>query len=632
MKGQFDLRNAVMIKQSTSAPDAIEIHVAERDASRPPAKKLIISFVMDNEDAPNWLCLWCSAIATKYVASSLQASIDPALAKQFNVVHASQPARSANFLHLPKSWGTTKILSPRDNCSSSFEELDTPRAAAQAPDVTEPPASTTKHNAMLAKPPSPDVQSHDVTFEVTVPDGVKPGDKLQATTPAGVKVKLVVPEKAEPGMSLTFTLPNDQSPKDEWAAVAIQARVRGRKGRQAISGKKDERMLSPARANMFVADDQQKAAVALQSSFRGHTVRNEQQERSRLQWMDYYKQPHVADFDKALDLAVTADEENAIFTAQKVWASEEARRIKWFKHFLETSNLKEAARLVVTPLEEAKLIKAQLQAPFGPCACVLDYRANVDGRRKGKFESAIKTYDWIIAEMLAATDEEMQDLDDSKLRVDLMTAAKLLGDFEKAQAYAITEAEREDIEAHRDMVETSVGQATAELNAAAAKMQARVRGGAVRGQHEREKMEHAAVLLQKSYRGHSERDNQEEQRRLTWLQWHLEQREFGSALDLAISKDERKTILETKSKVENGKFCRCCNQRPQGRKEKFVSAIRNYDWDQAQLLAVGSDERQDLEDSRNRVAWMLHYTAKGNYDEALALAITDDEKSEIESK
>jgi len=112
----------------------------------------------------------------------------------------------------------------------------------------------------------------------------------------------------------------------------------------------------------------------------------------------------------------------------------------------------------------------------------------------------------------------------------------------------------------------------------------------------------------------------------------LEQREFGSALDLAISKDERKTILETKSKVENGKLCRCIHQRPQGRKEKFVSAIRNYDWDQAQLLAVGSDERQDLEDSINRVAWMLHYTAKGSYDEALTLAITDEEKFEIESK
>ena len=45
----------------------------------------------------------------------------------------------------------------------------------------------------------------------------------------------------------------------------------------------------------------------------------------------YYKQPHVADFDKALDLAVTVEEEEAIFAAQKLWASEEARRIKWFK-------------------------------------------------------------------------------------------------------------------------------------------------------------------------------------------------------------------------------------------------------------------------------------------------------------
>ena len=116
----------------------------------------------------------------------------------------------------------------------------------------------------------------------------------------------------------------------------------------------------------------------------------------------------MADFDKALELAVTLEEEDAIFAAQKVWASEEARRVKWFKcvlvpadrppapplkqrawkrlcvrrvyvccplgfalvplrpldtlahrHYLDSSNLKEAAKLVVTPLEEARLIRAQ---------------------------------------------------------------------------------------------------------------------------------------------------------------------------------------------------------------------------------------------------------------------------------
>lgn len=45
----------------------------------------------------------------------------------------------------------------------------------------------------------------------------------------------------------------------------------------------------------------------------------------------YYKQPHVAEFEKALDLAVTPEEEDDIFAAQKVWAGEEARRVKWFK-------------------------------------------------------------------------------------------------------------------------------------------------------------------------------------------------------------------------------------------------------------------------------------------------------------
>uniref|UniRef100_A0A7S3AKI7 Uncharacterized protein n=1 Tax=Haptolina ericina TaxID=156174 RepID=A0A7S3AKI7_9EUKA len=233
------------------------------------------------------------------------------------------------------------------------------------------------------------------------------------------------------------------------------------------------------------------------------------------------------------------------------------------------------------------------------------------------------------------SDEESQDLDDSKLRVELMMAAKVQGDFDKAQSYAITDAERKEIETCRVRVQGLVGAKTTEQEVAAAKMQARIRGSQVREQKEKQKMEHAAILVQKSYRGHSERDNQEEQRRLTWLQWHLEQNEFGQALELAISKDERQRILTAKAKSEQPIWCRCLAWKPQtteGRKEKFVAAIRNYDWEAAQLLAVGDDERKDLEDSRNRVAWMLHYTADGKYSEALALAITDEEKREIEGK
>ena len=216
----------------------------------------------------------------------------------------------------------------------------------------------------------------------------------------------------------------------------------------------------------------------------------------------------------------------------------------------------------------------------------------LEARRTEKFKDAIKAYDWVIAETLATSDEEMQvlfyaschackcsligcninkenvsqDLDDSKLRVELMMAAKVQGHYDQALAYAITEAEREDIEASKGAVEASIGEITGEQEAAAAKMQARIRGSSVRNEREKQRMEHAAVLVQKSYRGHSERDNQEEQRRLTWLQcvqeviepaanpfhlptyrWHLDQREFGQALDLAISKDERQRILEAKA-------------------------------------------------------------------------------------
>ncbi|KAL1495680.1 hypothetical protein AB1Y20_016544 [Prymnesium parvum] len=636
VRGHFDLRNVTSIRPSAdaAAPSAIDLEVAQQSTERR-AKRLIISFVTAPDDMASWLRLWCSAVHPRYVDEKLKPSADPALHAHFNTAHAEQPAPSAKLNRFSRKWSQTRVLTPRASSKDLTDQLDTPR---ETPRAAPPPSAAPPPPAAAPPPPSAAAADEDVTFEVTVPEGVKPGDKLQATTPAGVKVKLVVPENAEPGMSLTFTLPKGGEkpppPPTDQAAIAIQSRMRGMKARKKEEGG-GAGAAGGAPQGPPPTPDEQKAAIALQSQFRGHVVRNEQQEQSRLQWMEYYKQPHVADFEKARELAVSPEEEDAIEAAKMIWADEEARRVKWFKHYLDRGNLKEAAKLVVTPLEEARLIMAQVRASNGLCACFVgESKQALEARREEKFKDAIKLYEWDIAETLALSAEEIQDVEDSKLRVDLMNAAKVKGEFDKALAYTITLAEREAIEASRAEVEATLQSATAEQAAAAAKMQARVRGQKVRGEKEKEKMEKASIVVQKQFRAHADREQEEERRRITWMHWHLQQKEFDKALELAITKDERQVITDAKAKAQFPDLCKCFNlkPRPVGRKEKFIAAIRNYDWDTAQLLAVSDEEREDLEDSKNRVAWMLHYTADGKKEEALALAITDEEKAEIESK
>ena len=60
-------------------------------------------------------------------------------------------------------------------------------------------------------PAAPPAVDDDDTFQITVPEGVNPGDKLKATTPSGVKVLLRVPEGAGAGTELNFTLPKGSS-------------------------------------------------------------------------------------------------------------------------------------------------------------------------------------------------------------------------------------------------------------------------------------------------------------------------------------------------------------------------------------------------------------------------------------
>ena len=70
----------------------------------------------------------------------------------------------------------------------------TPRASKRKTTL-----STTSNLGWLPAP-----AGEDERFEMTVPEGIFPGDTLQATTPSGVTVRLEVPEGVSPGTVLTF--------------------------------------------------------------------------------------------------------------------------------------------------------------------------------------------------------------------------------------------------------------------------------------------------------------------------------------------------------------------------------------------------------------------------------------------
>ena len=105
--------------------------------------------------------------------------------------------------------------------------------AASAP-VTAPP-TTSERSAPRSPmpdrtavsdelPPEPAPEVEDELFEMTVPEGVMPGDMLQATTPSGVTVRLEVPEGAEPGTILTFTLPAAEAQPRRQSRLSRQSR------------------------------------------------------------------------------------------------------------------------------------------------------------------------------------------------------------------------------------------------------------------------------------------------------------------------------------------------------------------------------------------------------------------------
>ena len=441
-------------------------------------------------------------------------------------------------------------------------------AAALPPAAKAPPKGPTPSAAPppSAPPPSaPPPADDEDTFQITVPEGVQPGEKLKATTPSGVKVLLRVPEGAGPGTELNFTLPKGTSTSkvaeldadaQAVAATKIQARIRGKSVRKASAvgkpagapPKPPQRKAKPAAEQ----DDMTKAAVKVQSIMRGHSVRYEQEEVRatrralwgvplpnpnthpapplvacplaprpfgrttpptrrplphktsrvslpspsrprpslrppplplypphshpptpthpsppsslprhahlanspahpassprlplqvrRLEWMKYYMQPDVAEYDKALELTCTPEEEQAVEDAKQ-----ENSRVQWMEFFVASGKLTEARELGwdgKNPPPPGGGSGGGLCAVFAKCFAP----SGGEEKRKADFVKAVRNYEWDLAASLAVTAEEKQDVADSKNRVEWMDYHTAQGDMEEALTYAITSEERMRVE------------------------------------------------------------------------------------------------------------------------------------------------------------------------------------------
>jgi len=471
-KGHFDLRNVLTVKPTEDAGagvGAIELKIG--DPKGQVAKRMVVSFTpASTEQRAAWLTLWCSAVSPDGVEHTLREYINPPLSAKLNSEYGGTSAVAPRRSLLSKAPSTTTVLTPRSQVTTNLRMqygdaaappydssgYDTPRGSLQPPRAGEP-LPRPEGQPPVPPPKKAEVkgEADEVTFEITVPSSVQPGDKLQATTPSGVKVKLAVPEGAEPGTILTFSLPASVGFEDKQAkaAVLIQARVRGAKSRSSLSASKEAAAPAGSESNPIVIKEEPElvlAAIKLQKSYRGHSVRNEQQEASRLQWMAYYMQPEVAEWGDALALAVSPEEEQLVHAARAGIEYEEENRLKWFRFYVSNGEFDRAAELVVTEVEAALVIRSRATAPAKCCACLQGGAATAaaaEEERYQRFVQAIRAYQWEVASTLALTPEEAQDVADSKVRVSAMQQAISTNDTKKALEYAITNDEIEQVHA-----------------------------------------------------------------------------------------------------------------------------------------------------------------------------------------
>jgi len=488
--GRFDLRNVLNLRPAADMYNAVEFILAEGSKS----KSIIVSFQGDPSEKPKWLQLWCSAVEAANVDPALAEFRHESLADKFNYEYSEKEAivssrlKKSNSVLTPRRASTEPPKAPPINATAekiatphspqpSQEMLDTPRGslmpgASSPPSRTIPAGMPPKPAGSPVTPPlplpppssSPPPADDEDTFQITVPDGVNPGDKLKATTPSGVKVLLRVPEGAGPGTELNFTLPKGSSSSkaaeedtaaQAIAATRIQAKIRGKSVRKSVRSARPVGAPPKPASKVLTTElgdgagdagvQLDMAAVRLQAAVRGHAVRYEQEEARRLEWLKYYMQPDVAEYDKAMELTCTPEEETAVEDAKQ-----ENSRTQWLEYFVADGKFNQARELGWdgnNPPPPAG------SAPNGICGVFAKCFGGGGGaptgpeaQRKANFTKAVRAYDWEGAQALAATSEEKADVVDSKNRVEWMEYHLAQGDRTQALTYAITSEERIRIE------------------------------------------------------------------------------------------------------------------------------------------------------------------------------------------
>jgi len=222
----------------------------------------------------------------------------------------------------------------------------------------------------------------------------------------------------------------------------------------------------------------------------------------------------------------------------------------------------------------------------------------IESERKERFVAAIKRYEWEIAEILAISADELQDVADSQLRKAELCAAVDREDFTLAAQYAISSVEVAMIDAAKAAAAIPLPDPPADPLAAPS----------TAAEEPATSDETATEPVTKP------------------------------AAELPLPAP---IVADTPSKGSDEEELAACirgEEEPPaslpaetGAADTFEAAVQRYDWAAAAKLASGAQDEQDLVDSQARVEWLEHYLGEGQFDKAAGLAINEAEIARIAS-